>query len=228
MMLLLPVLLIPRISGTLCVSSKPQAQTLENVQPTIRRACHHVGNIGKVRLLPRGAETHISTLTAPSRAWNAKGAWRCGCRADTGRALGRRPVTAHSSLVPSPTVSRHQHAATDESSHGGWILPAREKPRFQWRKTAVVFSRAKNDCLFQDSINKRKFPFFSKKYFPFKAALKFKLPTLVTPFTTGPAPSIQASTCRAAGVPTLPGDRSPGARQPQSVSPTSVRNLNWP
>ena len=58
--LLLPVLLVPRVNGILCVSREPQSQTLENVQSTVRQACHHVGAIWEgAATAQRGKNTHV-------------------------------------------------------------------------------------------------------------------------------------------------------------------------
>lgn len=87
----------------------------------------------------------------------------------------------------------------------------------------------KNYFLFQDLVNKRAFPFFSKKRFRFKETLKFEVWTPVTPFSIW---SHHLHTCwymLTAGV--YCSQLCLFSRKDfnlKSIPPTSIRKLNWP
>lgn len=105
----------------------------------------------------------------------------------------------HHSLVSSLSCLQTQTCRQMSLLTTGWTPPARERPGASEGK--LLQSSQEQKCLpFSSLINITTFQFFSKKYFPFKETLKFKLSTPATPCIIWSVTFMQAGACLIAGV----------------------------
>ena len=150
--------------------------TLENVQPTVWQACHQVGDISEGAVATQKGKNMYFYYHSSKECVKLKrefnGVWSQGwhqektltpCYYDSDSR-----VSTHGCLQTQTRRDKWAFQLQD-----GFCLPgtAQVPAEKSCRSLYVI----KNYFLFQELVNKRAFPFFSKKHFRFKETLKFEV-----------------------------------------------------
>lgn len=172
---------------------------LENV-PTVWQACHQVGDIlGSAAAAQRGKNMYFyyrSFKKSVKLKKEGSGVWSQGWRQE--KTL--TPCYRDSYSLGSLLSCLQRQTCRDKrvfQLHDGFCLPGKAQVPVEERCWSL--HKIKNYFIFQDSVNKKAFQFFSKKPFPFEETLESELGTRVTTFITWPHRLHASSTGSTAG-----------------------------